>query len=734
MSNNYSFKHDVLRFKHFSRKGYALFACLGRVVLVGVLSVATLQNAKASGVSVETYRADNDTIPTDREFDLSEVEVSGTRAPLSAGQAARMVTVLRAQDIQGAAVQSVNDLLKLCVGVDVRQRAPMGAQTDISMRGGTSEHIAILLDGICISDPQTGHNALDLPIQLSQIERIEVLEGPAARAYGAQSLLGAINIVTSSPLQLPRTGESPSGGLTDSKSNLNLSPRSGGVGGGLFLEGGSYGYLNAGGVVNAPVIAERLTNSVSGSYARSDGFNRSKSDHLNNDFEGGKLFYQGRYSFKNAQAAKANESLPCGEVWWGVGYAQKRWGSSTSYGLGSDEQYERTRKMYASVAGDISLGKNLHIKPAAYWQRNNDWYKWVRATSKPNINRTDVFGGNLNVWFDWALGRTTAGYEIRNEDLLSGNLGEPIEAAHKIPGTEDRFYDHGLNRTNHSWHLEHNVVYRNLTVSAGLMALRNTWNDMPYHVYPGVDAAYQLNKNWKVYASWNTSMRLPTYTELYYKVDGHLADKNLLPEEMSAFEVGTKYASRLGQSSVSLYKHHGTNMIDWILDMNQPESDRVWTSVNHTKLDSYGIEINSLWNMRQVLPSQRILKSLSFGYSYIHQEQKENAAGILSRYTLEYLRNKAVANAVLSIIEKAGMNLDLSLNWRYHDRIGSYTNAAGELKKYSPYSLLDARLDWKQRNYGVYVEVNNVFNKSYMDYGNVLQPGTWFISGVKFNF
>ncbi|MCQ2255001.1 MAG: TonB-dependent receptor [Bacteroidaceae bacterium] len=713
MYNNYNFKRDVLRFKHFSRKGYALFACLGRVVLVGVLSVATLQNAKASGISIETYRADNDTIPTDREFDLSEVEVSGTRAPLSAGQAARMVTVLRAQDIQGAAVQSVNDLLKLCVGVDVRQRAPMGAQTDISMRGGTSEHIAILLDGICISDPQTGHNALDLPIQLSQIERIEVLEGPAARVYGAQSLLGAINIVTKNPL-------TPQGGTSNSLADV-------------FLEGGSYGYLNAGGVLNAPVIAERLTNSVSGSYARSDGFNRSKANHLNNDYEGGKLFYQGSYSFN--PSVKSNKNLPLGGkegvISWNLGYAQKCWGSSTSYGLGSDEQYERTRKMYASVSGNFALGKNIHIKPAAYWQRNNDWYKWVRATSRPNINRTDVFGANLNVWFDWALGRTTAGYEIKNEDLLSGNLGEPIEPTHKIPGTEDRYYDHGLNRTNHSWHLEHNVVYKNLTVSAGLMALRNTWNDMPYHVYPGIDAAYQLGSNWKVYASWNTSMRLPTYTELYYKVDGHLADKNLLPEEMSAFEIGTKYASRFGQSSISLYKHNGTNMIDWILDTNLPKDDQVWSSVNHTKLDSYGVELNSRWNMRQVLPSQRLLKTLSFGYSYIHQEQKENAAGILSRYTLEYLRNKAVAGAVLSLVENTCMNLDLSLNWRYQDRIGSYTNAAGELKKYSPYSVFDARLDCKMKHYGLYLEMNNIFNKSYMDYGNVIQPGTWFIAGVK---
>ncbi len=708
MQSNYFEKREVLKFKHFSRKSYALFACLGKVVLVGVLSVATLQNAKASGVSIEVNRADNDTIPTDKEFDLSEVEVSGTRAPLSAGQAARMVTVLHAQDIQGAAVQSVNDLLKLCVGVDVRQRAPMGAQTDISIRGGTSEHIAILLDGICISDPQTGHNALDLPIQLSEIERVEVLEGPAARVYGAQSLLGAVNIVTKSPTPtLPPVGGSQRYDSAD-----------------FFVEGGSYGYLNAGGVLNAPVINERITNSVSGSYTRSDGFNRSKADNLNNDYEGGKFFYRGSVNFGQSQGL--SQSLR-----YTFGLAQKRWGSSTSYGLGSDEQYERTNKMYATIAGDFSIAKNIHLKPTVYWQQNRDYYQWTRGVSKANINKTDVYGANLNVWFDWALGRTTAGYEIKNEDLLSGNLGEPLSSTHEIAGT-DRFYDHGLNRTNHSWHLEHNVVYKNFTASAGLMALRNTWNEMPYHVYSGIDLAYQVAKNWKLYASYNTSMRMPTYTELYYKVDGHLADKNLLPEEMQAFEVGTKYASRFGVASLSLFKHHGTNMIDWILDMNKPETERVWTSVNHTEVNSYGAEFNSRWNLQQIVPGQSILKIFTLGYSYIwqEQEQKEN---LLSRYTLEYLRHKLVASLDMNLYHRGSNALDMNIAYRFQDRIGSYTDGAGEKQNYSPYSLVDVRLDWRTSRYSIFLSANNIFAKQYMDYGNVKQPGAWFIGGVKFS-
>ena len=194
-------QRKALRFRHFSRKGYALFACLGRVVTIGVLSVATLRAAAATTtdtLSVVGASVGGDFVANipDKEATLDDVEVTGSRAPLALGQAARMVTVLSREEIQAAPVQSINDLLKYTVGVDVRQRGPIGAQTDVGIRGGTSEQITILLNGINICDPQTGHNAFDLPCDLSDIERIEVLEGPAGRVYGTSSLMGAINVVT----------------------------------------------------------------------------------------------------------------------------------------------------------------------------------------------------------------------------------------------------------------------------------------------------------------------------------------------------------------------------------------------------------------------------------------------------------------------------------------------------------------------------------------------------------
>ena len=116
-------KREVIVFRQFKRKGWALFACLGREVVISVLSVATLSSTKAACISNMMWRADTAQVP--KEIWLGDVGVTGSRAPLTQSQAARMVTVLSHDDIAQAAVQSVNDLLKLAVGVDVRQRGAL---------------------------------------------------------------------------------------------------------------------------------------------------------------------------------------------------------------------------------------------------------------------------------------------------------------------------------------------------------------------------------------------------------------------------------------------------------------------------------------------------------------------------------------------------------------------------------------------------------------------------------
>ena len=675
----FNMKRQVLVFRHFGNKGYSLFACLGREVVCSVLSVATLTYASAESVSTDPVVSDSASMTTAREMMLEEVSITGSRAPLTKSQAARMVTVLDRADIAQAPVQSINDLLKYAVGVDVRQRGPIGTQTDISIRGGTQDQVILLLNGINICDPQTGHNAMDLPIDLSEIVRIEVLEGPAGRIYGSSSLVGAINIVT-------RPAPATSADVT--------------------VEGGSYGY----GKVSARANLRQgsWNNQVSAGYNRSDGYSRSKAGTLNTDFSGSKAFYQGQYADNDVR------------IRWHLGIADKGWGSSTFYASPkwqADDQYEHTTKLYSAIQAETSIGK-LRLQPSIYWNQNYDRYEGYRnhpEKMKYNYNRTDIYGINLSSYFDWAAGRTAFGAEIRNEDLMSGNLGEPLSEPHAIKGTNCD-YTLGLNRTNISGYLEHNLLLEHLTVSAGLVAVKNTWSNMNMTIYPGIDVSYRPDTHWTLHASYNTSLRMPSFTEMYYKLQGYAADPHLKPEEMQALETGVNFQYSIFNVQCTLWHHRGRNMIDWIMDTSLGD-EAVWQSVNHTKVNSIGLELG--FNV------QCPIFNIQCNYSYIDQD-KEQEPNIVSQYALEYLRHKFVANALFPLWKQ----LTLGLNFRWQDRVGQYTDFDGIVQDYLPYALVDARLSWQQKKWKLYLEANNLFDKDYVDFGHVEEPGRWLIVGM----
>lgn len=685
-------KRTSLKFKHFSNKGYSLFSVLGKEVLVGTLSVATLTYAKAEGIATDVAKVNTDSTLYGNEHELEEVSVTASRAPLAQGQQARMVTVLSSKDIAQAPVQSINDLIKYAAGVDVRQRGPIGAQTDVSVRGGNYEQITILLNGINLNDPQTGHNAFDFPCDISDIERIEVLEGPAGRVYGTSSLLGAINIVTKTPI----------------KQSIQAN-----------IEGGSFGYGKAG--IRFSYAKDNWGHSLSGNYTRSDGYSRSKAGHLNADYAGGKAFYQGVY---NDESVRVN---------WYAGLSSRGFGSNTFYSSYSDEQYEHTFKTYTAIQAENKIGK-LHFRPSIYWNRTMDRWELFRdnADAYPfNYHRTDVYGVNLNAYFDWTLGRTAFGAELRNEDLVSGNLGEKLSEPKHIHGT-DRNYEYGINRTNVQFVLEHNILLENFTLSAGLIAVKNSWSEMNMRVYPGVDASYHLGKNWKVYASYNTSLRMPSVTELYYNSKGYNANKNLKPEELSAIEAGVKYQSKGFAAKASIYQNDMKNLIDWIIDTNS--SDATLTTTNFGKIKATGVESALAFDFQQLLPSQNILKRFDLSYAWINQDQKKYE-GITSMYVLEYLRHKVTANLQLHLWKQ----LNLGLNYRFQKRNGNYAvgkDDAGNaiLKKYSPYSVLDAKLSWDVPHYSLYLKANNLTAHRYVDFGRLKQPGMWLMAGATLQF
>ena len=656
--------------RQFANKGYSAFASLHRVICIGILSVATLSAVAKAAPSISP-RGETSVLSPSGETEggsLSEVTVSGTMAPLSQLQAARIVCVITRQDIEQAAAQSVNDLLKLATGVDVRQRGGFGIQTDISIDGGTFDQVTLLLNGIDIGNPQTGHLSADFPVSIGDIERIEVLEGAASRVYGGQSFGGAINIVT----------------RHDQERSVELSAR-----------GGSYDTAEGEGRIS--FAKGRFSNRVSGGGGRSDGGT------LNSGWQKGQLYYQGDYE---------DDAM---RLDWQFGFSKKNYGANTFYSANYPDQYERNKRLMTSVSAETK--GRLHFTPQVFWNRSYDNFQLIHgSTFGENHHRTDVFGIKAGGHFDWKLGKTAASALLRHENIISSNIGKnaPPEGSRSV-------YLFADERSTLSFSLEHNILLRHWTLSAGLMASKTSTIDHRFHVYPGIDIAWRPSSRWKLLLSYNKGFRLPTFTELYYKSPTHEGNRDLKAEHNHSFSLGMQHFCKGGSVSARAFYHRGTQMIDWV--MYAPDD------VFHTAafgLDNVGVQVQGKMSLPELFERNTWVRSFSLGYTFIHQD-KHNAEGVVkSNVAMEYLRHKVVA----SLSHRIYSRLSMSWDFRWQERVGSYASG-GELIPYHPYAMLDAKLQWEATRYQVYVQATNLTNHRYYDLGSVPQPGIWLMAGAR---
>lgn len=663
---------QALRFKHFSRRSYALFSCIGREVLICTLSVATLTYAKADGISTKPAATAMAADSLGRqEVKLDEVLVTGSRAPLTALQSAKIVTVISRDDIQRAEASSINDILKLATGVDVRQRGGFGVQTDISINGGTFDQITILLNGVNMSSPQTGHNAADFPVSLSDIERIEVLEGASARVFGSSAFNGAINIVT----------------RTDKESNVRVS-----------AEGGSFGTF--GGDAGLSLRTGNVSQQLSGGYTQSDGGT------ANSDFKRRRMYYMGALELRYVNLS------------WQGGLSSQDYGASTFYSARFNNQWEATRRFMASALADIRpfADERLVFSPSVYWHRDVDHYQLTRgkegASNGENYHRMDVYGAALNAHATWLLGKTAVGVDLRKEHILSTAYGTLLDESEwtAIHGS-DRHYDHRGDRTNTSVFLEHNVILGGFTLSAGVLANRNTGLDNRFRFYPGVDISYRPSDNWKFYASWNKALRVPTFTDLYTSNSAQQGDPNLSPERNSTFKIGTRYRTRGVEAVLSGFYSEGKNIIDWVYPTAE---SRKYQAMNIGKLDNMGYSADVTLNMDELVQGSFITR-IKAGYAFIHQKHETDREIFGSLYALEYLRHKATFQLDHRIWSR------LSASWavRWQQRMNNY----------SPYTKVDVKLMWTAPSYSLYVKADNLTCHRYYDLGAVRQPGLWIMAG-----
>jgi vitamin B12 transporter len=312
------------------------------------------------------------------KYQLEDIIVTASRIPLNSSDLTRSLEIISKDEIKKAPVSSVQDLLKYVAGIDLKRRGVDGVQGDISIRGGSSEQTLIMIDGVKVSDPQTSHHNLNLPISLYDIERIEILKGQGSHIYGPNAFSGIVNIITKK----------------GSEKSLSLE-----------AAGGQYNYYDYSLGFSYPI--ENFSNHLSFSRQKSDGYIH------NTDFGIMNFSYKSSYRIKS------------GVMNLFFGYNDKKFGANSFYTDLFPNQWEHTTTKFFNLSADIGT-TTFTISPKVYWRRNDDDYvlDYQNPSFYENIHQSNTYGAEIQSTITTEIGTAAVGGEFVNHKLTSTNLGD----------------------------------------------------------------------------------------------------------------------------------------------------------------------------------------------------------------------------------------------------------------------------------------------------------------------
>jgi vitamin B12 transporter len=311
------------------------------------------------------------------DYFLRQLEIIAERYSGSFVDMSKSVSVLDSLEISRLPVGSSTELLAYCQHVELQHRGAQGIQSDISLRGGSFQDMLILLDGVRINDPQTGHHNLDLPVSLDDIERIEIIHGSGSAVYGADAMCGVIHIFTKTH-----------------GNKLRLRPFAG--------QYGLYG-LSASTYTSVKKTSHRLSAEIK----QCDGYR------YNTDFKQANIFY--------------SSSIPLHTQMLNVrsGYQSKWFGANGFYSPLFPEQRENTHVAFLVLNANLEH-RHMWATPTFSWRRHFDDFKLDRTRPQWYHNRhiTNSMAVEIPMHFPTKIGLASAGLYACQEWIASGNLGD----------------------------------------------------------------------------------------------------------------------------------------------------------------------------------------------------------------------------------------------------------------------------------------------------------------------
>jgi vitamin B12 transporter len=442
---------------------------------------------------------------------LPELVVTPTRLPTSPDAVVSSVTTISGEDLRAQGIRFVQDALREVPGASVVQGGSYGAVSSVFLRGGESDYVKVLVDGVPVNQPGGTYNWANLTTD--NVDRIEILRGPGSVIYGSDAVTGVVQIFT-------RRGQ-----------------------GRLAVEGdgeaGTFGTVN--GRLGILGGTDRMSYSANASRLTTDGLYAFNNDYGNTVLSS---------SVGATVDSRTNASLT-------GRYSDARYHFPTDFAGVLSDSNQSTAEKGVSLAADIGrrFGDRYELRLTAGGSRTDgesddqsdnpgDTVGFAFASHRDTRAQRGNVDARLNATltpqFTLTAGAQVEGESERQSGVTTSNFGG-ISTTADTPFDEDRttlgYYAQGL-----------------LDLSSGLALNLNARLDDnsafgTFFTYRA-GAAYRFPSQTRLRASLGRAFKAPTFCEQFCDAPFVVGDSSLSPERSNSWEIGLEQALADGRVSV----------------------------------------------------------------------------------------------------------------------------------------------------------------------------------------
>ena len=471
------------------------------------------------------------------ETTVDTVVVTGTRIEQTAAEAGSTVRVIDAGDIEARGFNYALDAIAGAPGVTINQNGAFGGSATVRIRGASSDHTLVLVDGVSVNDassPGGGFNFARL--DAGNIERIEILSGPHSTLWGSDAISGVISITTKRP------GE----GLT----------------GDVFSQAASFGTFRGGAsVTNSGALGDIR---VAVTQVGSDGISKADARNGNSEDDG----FDSR-----ALSVRWGLNLPAGaRIDGGVLWNDSRtefdsfvFGAQGNVADGDELNETEERSAQLSLKAPMLGGRfeNLLLVGHSGIHRRNF------SDGAPGFAAE---GGRMLFRYQGTL-------TINARNTLAAGAEREESRAQMSQGASTSFFA-----------LHELRPFEALTLTGGLRS--DNHDRFGSETTARLAAAWQAVPGVTLRGSWGQGFKAPTIFQTTFFCCGAAApNEELRPERSEGVDLGVEWRSSegLGRAGITLFRQDTVDLIDYSFAAGGYE--------NIAEVESSGVEFSATWNL-----------------------------------------------------------------------------------------------------------------------------------------